>query len=291
MVSPKDTVLGVDIGGSHITLALVNVSEKKILEESYHRAPVNSWATCENIINTWAEAIELVYAGANIPVGHIGIAMPGPFDYENGISYIRGNKKYDSLYGVNVKQLLAKRLNIAPENIRLLNDAAAFLQGEAFAGIAKKYKKVIGLTLGTGLGTTVYDNGVAKDAALWDSSFLDGIAEDYISSRWFVNRYFELTGINIINVKALNSIYPESSVVKDVFKEFAANLALFIKQFVEAEQPEIVVLGGNITNASPRFMPFLNRNLAQQGINVPIYISTLGEHAAMLGAASCWQVD
>ncbi|HRP57404.1 hypothetical protein, partial [Agriterribacter sp.] len=64
----------------------------------------------------------------------MGIAMPGPFDYEKGISYITGLHKYEYLYGLNVKELLAAELNIPLGNIRMMNDAAAYLAGELKAG-------------------------------------------------------------------------------------------------------------------------------------------------------------
>ncbi len=34
-----------------------------------------------------------------MPVGYIGIAMPGPFDYEQGISQITGLHKFESSTG------------------------------------------------------------------------------------------------------------------------------------------------------------------------------------------------
>jgi glucokinase len=291
MKATPEVVLGIDIGGSHITLAMVDLDTKKIIEPSYHRIHVNSWADSDGLIISWAEAIQGVCKEANIAVPRIGIAMPGPFDYENGISYIRGNNKYDSLYGLNIIQLLAQKLNIDAANIRMLNDAAAFLRGEVFAGAGKNADRVIGLTLGTGLGTAVYNNGIARDGELWNSPFKDGIAEDYISTRWFVKRYFELTGINILDVKALKEIAAESDAAKNVFKEFAHNLGLFIQIFTEAEHPDVIVLGGNITNASPLFLSHLNKFLLQQNINVPVSISKLGENAAIMGAASCWQTE
>jgi glucokinase len=291
MKAAEDVVLGIDIGGSHITLALVDLTAKKIVDQSYYRIHVNSWSESEGLITSWAEAIEGVCQKAGIAIPRIGIAMPGPFDYDKGISYIRGNNKYDSLYGLNMKELLADKLNIDAENIRMLNDAAAFLRGEVFAGTGKTYERAIGLTLGTGLGTAVYNNGIAKDGELWDSRFKEGIAEDYISTRWFVKRYFELSGINILDVKALKDIASQSDSAKAVFKEFAHNLGLFITSFAAAESPEVVILGGNITNASPLFLSHLLKFLSQHQVDIPVVISKLGENAAIMGAASCWQTE
>jgi glucokinase len=284
----KELILGIDIGGSHITVGFVDLNTREILQESYFRAFVDSWGPAEKIIEAWSSVIEKAFETVNIIEKKIGIAMPGPFDYKAGISYIKGNKKYDSLYGLNVKQLLAQKLNISPANILMFNDAECFLKGEAFAGAAANYKKAIGLTLGTGLGTAVYDHGITADAALWNSPMFDGIAEDYLSTRWFLKKYFEITGINIADVKTLNEISGTSGLARAVFKNFADNLAIFLQEFIEKENPEGVVIGGNITKASQRFMPRLIAHLEKKHIHIPVEISKLGEFAALLGAASYW---
>ena len=289
MEASDDIVLGMDIGGSHITLALVNMNLQTIIEYTYYRSYLNTRAKLEPIIDTWVNAINSVFAKENVEYKRVGMAMPGPFNYEEGVSLIKDNKKYDALYGHNIKQILAERLNIATSQIRMFNDAACFLQGEVFAGIAKNYTKAIGITLGTGLGTAILSDGVARDANLWNSDFKEAKAEDYISSRWFAKRYFELSGINLLDVRSLNEIAAESPVARAVFKEFSENLTLFIKQFIEAEQPEVVVLGGNITKAAAWYMPAVTRALKRYGIDIPVHISDLKENAALLGAAGCWK--
>ena len=78
------SVLGVDIGGSHITTALIDLEGRSIIPGYYHRERVNSNGSAEEIIRSWSEVMRKSMQG-----GHkIGIAMPGPFDYEEGISFI-----------------------------------------------------------------------------------------------------------------------------------------------------------------------------------------------------------
>src|SRR5690349_22565579 len=100
----KDTkVLGVDIGGSHITAGLITIETRSLHTDSIIRGKVNSADTAENIIAAWASIIKR--ASGNSSTIRIGIAMPGPFDYDLGIAYIKGVEKYESLYGLNVKNL------------------------------------------------------------------------------------------------------------------------------------------------------------------------------------------
>lgn len=282
------TALGIDIGGSHITAALVDLETRSIIEGSWNRTRVNSHGEAADIIAAWAAVINEVFSHAPAGVKHIGIGMPGPFDYEQGISLMKGQDKFDALYQLNIKQLLAAKLDILPEQIRFINDAGCFLQGEVFSGAGRNYRRGIGLTLGTGLGSAWYHEGVAKDANRWCTPFKDGIAEDYLSTRWFVKRYQEISGETVADVKALVARMPADNRIQELFNEFAVNLAVILTDFVKAEQPEVIVIGGNIANASDLFFPLLKTQLQQQQITVPVVKATLGEAAALIGAASLW---
>lgn len=285
----NEYVLGVDIGGSHITAAVLNMVDRSILQNSYTRKWIDSHGKPELIIQNWSKAIVLAYKKVGLKVDKIGIAMPGPFDYEEGISYIAGNDKYEAFYGLNVKNMLADELKIKPSNILMKNDASCFLAGEVFAGAAKGYKNVIGITLGTGLGSATHKNGDAEDSNLWCSPFLDGIVEDYLSTRWFLKRYYELSGLNILDVKEMTKLYIYNPTVRKIFAEFAGNLATFLKTFQQSTEADAIVIGGNIANASERFLPSVIKQFKTSNIEIPIVISTLKEHAAIAGAASCWE--
>lgn len=286
----NENVLGVYISGYHITTLIVNLNTRAVLKSSYQRKAINSRGAADEIIDSCAAVIQQALTSNEIEINKIGIAMAGPFDYEKGISYIRNNKKHEALYGLNVKELLAARLNVPVNSIRMLNDAASFLKGEVFAGVANGYKSVIGLTLGTGLGTAKLNHGVAEDAGLWQSPFLDSIAEDYLSERWFLKRYYELSGINVVDVKELSSFYNSSGTVKNIFKEFAVNLAAFVNDFIKTAHPEIIVLSGDIpTNASDCFLPAFKAQLNKIGDEeIPVCVSKLNSSAVLIGVATCW---
>ncbi|WP_242929063.1 ROK family protein [Pontibacter vulgaris] len=283
-------VLGVDIGGTHITAALVDLDTRKILHES-SRLPVNANGSIEDIIASWSKALSAAIGTLKGNPIQVGIAMPGPFDYENGIALMQNQDKYDALYGINVKEMLAQALHVDMCNIKFQNDAPCFLQGEAFAGAAQGYNRAIGLTLGTGLGSAVIVGGKAWDANLWNTPFYDGIAEEYISSRWFVKRFFELSGRKAENVKSIVELLHPEPKVQQLFSEFADNLATFLSEFVKQEQPEVIVLGGNIAKTYNLFGGTLQEKLRERRITIPVKTAQLGEEAALLGAASLWQTS
>jgi len=283
----KPVALGVDIGGSHITAALIDLETRSLVKNSIKRSVVNSQESKEVILKAWVNIINDAFNGMPNSSKLIGIAMPGPFDYEEGISLIKDQDKFKSLFKINVKEELAQRLEIPVENIHFINDAAGFLQGEVFAGAAKGNANVLGLTLGTGLGSSICTNHKATDADLWNSEFLSGIAEDYLSTRWFVKRYNQLSGKTLDGVKELVIAVKDDHLATQVFMEFGYNLAQFLIPIIKKNKIDTVIIGGNIAQAFNEFSPELIATLKGNEIDASIKISELKEHAALIGAASC----
>jgi glucokinase len=281
----KSLVVCADVGGTHITAALVDVNRRMIVPDTLVRERVNSHGRTAEIIDIWSRAIAA--SAKNTLVDKVSIAMPGPFDYEKGISLIRGQDKYDSLYNLNVKELLAENLQFKKENIFLINDAASFLQGEVFAGAAIGFEKAIGVTLGTGLGSCIFENHVSVDAGLWRMPFSYSIAEDYLCTRWFIKRYYELAGSKVQGVSELLRT-ANQAIMRQIFNEFGDNLAKLLTEFISVSKPEVVVIGGNIAKAYKYFEQNLIARLGRQYPNIPIKTAELGEEAALLGAASYW---
>ncbi len=284
-MTQKTTVLGVDIGGSHITAALIDLETGNLQKSSLTRAAVDSRKEKEEILTAWCAVITEAF-GDDLSTKQIGIAMPGPFDYENGISLIKEQDKFNALYLLNIKEELAKRLAVSPENIRFINDAAGFLQGELFSGAAKGYSNVLGLTLGTGLGAALSVDAIANDAELWCAPFKEGIAEDYLSTKWFLKRYLEITGETLTGVKELATKVDAYPFSKQIFDEFGSSLGDFLAPIIRENNTEVVILGGNIAQALPLFSPTLMQKLEREQLKTAIKLSTLNEHAALIGAAS-----
>lgn len=286
----KDSfVLGIDIGGSHLTAALVNEATRTFVPDSYVRMRVNSKGSAEEIFATWTAAIEDIYKNHSVNAKRIGLAMPGPFDYTNGISLIKGLDKYEALYKLNVKEILSQKLGIPVSSILMMNDAACFLRGEVYYGAAKGYQDAIGITLGTGTGSAIHHKGITEDANLGPSPFMDSIADEYFSTRWFVKRYAEKTGEQVKDVKTMSELHGVDANVKEIFSEFVGNLVLFLEGFSRKEKPQVIVMGGNIAQSADLFLKDLVTGLTKVGVTVPIVKAQLGEEAAILGAASLFE--
>ena len=207
--------------------------------------------------------------------------IPGP-----GISMMKGSKKYDSLYEMNVLEILAEQLGIPQDHILFRNDAEAFLHGELASGAVAGEKRAVGITLGTGLGSASNCQGETVDSDRAFIPFNDSVAEEYISTRWFAKRYLELTGKEIKNVESLLASGDEQ-IIADIFEEFGENLAKFLNDFIAQEQPTVVVIGGNIAKTWDHFVPVVLKHLVDK--NVVLKQSVMWEDAALVGAAYSWK--
>lgn len=284
----NEKVIGVDIGGSHISAAVVDLQYRSIVEDSLLRKHINSKESAEQILNSWAEVIEKLFLKYPFVSKKIGIAMPGPFDYEKGICLIKGVDKYESLFNLNIKKALAKQLQLAEENIIFMNDARCFLEGELFGGAAIGCDNVLGITLGTGLGSARFHSGQTFDGDLYFAPFKDGVAEDYISSRWFLKKYKEITGRVAKNVKELSEKISEQPEIKILFEEFGSNLGEVLYSYAQKYNCETLVIGGNIANSWELFFPETKAILDKLPA-VTIKKAALGEDSALIGAASLWK--
>ncbi|WP_256011863.1 ROK family protein [Desertivirga xinjiangensis] len=282
-------VAGADVGGSHITVALVGLTGKCLIEDTSVRKYVNSKGDAKEILESWLFVLRAVLEKGGGMINKLAFSMPGPFDYENGISYIKGLDKYEAIYGLNVREYLAAQLKLEPGNIIFRNDAEAFLHGEVFCGAGRNMGKVVGLTLGTGFGSAISNKGVTQDLNLGSEPFKDSIADDYFTTRWFIKRFHELNGIQVDNVKEMVDLIEYDGLNSSIFDEYCNNLALFMVPFLLKEQPEAIILGGNIAKASHLFLDKLKSCLRNFDLEPVFKIAELNEDAALIGAAASFE--
>jgi glucokinase len=291
----RNIAIGTDIGGSHITCAAIDLSSGKILRETVTEREVNNQAHAHIIINTWTET--LTDALSKVPaekVKGVGFAMPGPFDYVRGICYIKGVAKYENLYGFNIRDAIASSLE-ADENflIRFMNDASSFAVGEAWAGSASKVNRSLAITLGTGFGSAFISNNipivdgpdVPKLGCVYYIPYKDGIADEYFSTRWFLGRYKALSGKEMQGVRELADMATTDKVAAGLFTEFGTELGVFLAPFLKKFNAEMLVIGGNISNAYNLFGDVLESSLKKEQCICEVALSELKEDAALLGSA------
>jgi len=297
----KKFSIGCDIGGSHISCAIVDVASGHIEENSLVSLKVDNSSRSEIILKSWTEAILL--CKKQVPsegkfLG-VGIAIPGPFDYVNGIGlYDNSNQKFVHLKDINLRNALSDSLKLESEKIKFINDATAFALGSYWYGSGKGYKKMVTITLGTGFGSSFIEEGKAIDegttvpdnGCLWHIPYKDGIADDYFSTRWFVEKYKDLYNIKVEGVRTIAEMADEGNVnALELFKLFGENLADCLAQHLKNFEAEVIVLGGNIAEAYALFEPSFLKGLKNRKVKPDIKVSILKEKAAMLGAAALFK--
>lgn len=286
--------IGVDIGGSHITSGMFEHMDKKLIDKSIVTRSVDNGGSKSEILSHWSEAIQQTMANSDVSqIEGVGLAVPGPFDYYNGICLIKGVQKFDSLYGVNIREELASKLNLRVDQIRFINDAASFSIGEAKFGEASNFSRCVAITLGTGFGSCFLIDGqpvvsgveVPKEGVLYDKLFDGQMADDLFSTRGLVNSFKQLTGKQVDSVLAICDHAEQAAEARDVFHAFGTQLGQFLKPHLSLFNAEVLVLGGNISKA----FEYFGETLQQQLPEIKITVSKLNEHAALIGAASLFE--
>ena len=96
-------VLGVDIGGSHIACQLDNLSDCSLIENTYAEVKVAENQSAGIILAAWEKALkECMGKAAGKTIRGIGVAIPSPFDFVQGIAM--ADHKFASLKGLNIRQ-------------------------------------------------------------------------------------------------------------------------------------------------------------------------------------------
>ena len=199
--------IGLDVGGSHITAGVIAVSDMKLVEASLCKESFDSNIPADAVMDIWERVIRTSWKNSGVgALSGISVCMPGPFDYKNGICWIKGQTKYEHFYGLDIRKLIQNRLDLANDfPILFENDADSFGKGEVFKSNENRLKKVMAVTLGTGLGACFIEKGLAittgdsvpKDGELYNAIYKNSIAEDYVSARGLINTYHELSGAKV----------------------------------------------------------------------------------------------
>ena len=285
-------VVGVDVGGTHVTAAVVDVARERVIDASRVRGNVDSGAAAHTILAAWADTIRRSLAAARVePIGGVGFAMPGPFDYPRGISLMRGHGgKFASLFAVHVRQWVAGALGIDPMRVTFRNDAECFALGEAWLGAGRGAGRAVAITLGTGLGSAFVRDGAAvtsgdevpPDGQLWCVPLDGEIAEEQFSARGLLRRFARRGGQQLEDVAQLARRAPQDASARATFEQWGEALGEFLRPWLGRFGAQRLVVGGSIARSWPLFAEPLSRACG----GVEVRPASLFEDAALIGAAS-----
>jgi glucokinase len=271
-------VLTLDAGGTKLTFNAMR-GGRLLLDPLTLSSRADDLAACLTQIRSGFDA---VHAATQKSAAAISFAFPGPADYPAGVIGDLGNLPAFR-GGVALGPMLQERYGVP---VFLNNDGDLFAYGEALAGFlpwvneqlaqagsARRYRNLIGLTLGTGLGGGVVhdgrlllgDNSAAAEVwSLRHRDVRDSFAEEGASIRAVRREYAQRAGIPFdaapepreIAAIARGGSPGNAQAAREAFERLGEALGDAIAA-VLAIVDGMVVLGGGLSDAAPLFMPAL----------------------------------
>ena len=286
--------LCLDIGGGHVTSAIVDTASKLILSGTRQRAETNPNSSAESLIRIWSGVgRDALKGGGGFDLSHVGIAMPGPFDYKQGVSKME--HKFASLYECDVRQLLREAwkdtLNCP---IRFANDADLFALGEYWAGAGMGTNRMIGITLGTGLGSGFIEKGriltedprIPDQGEIWNVPQGCGKAEDYANGKFLTSLFTKRAGESKEGREIASLALQGDPNAQSCFHTLGENLVAILQPWVNSFSPDAIVFGGNVSRSFELFGEAIRSNLG-----VCCVQSAHFEDASLYGGAALEVID
>ncbi|MFZ9660513.1 MAG: ROK family protein [Chitinophagaceae bacterium] len=285
--------IGIDLGGTRIKAVLMNLTGN-IIEEKI----VQTHDSGNNDGMEWKQAIlEIVNEFKNqFPFLSIGISAPGlPNENNEFIAHMPG--RMQGIEGFHWGSFLN-------QNVYVLNDGIAALMAESKFGVAKGKKHVVMLTLGTGVGGAILIEGKPYQGAFnkaghighmvidhsgdADVTGMPGSLEECIGDCTILKRS---KGKYSSTKKLLDDLIKGNDFANQIWQLSVKQLALGLASVTNILSPEMIVLGGGITNAGELLFDPLNSYMEQfewraGGNKVQIAKAMFGEIAGTIGAAS-----
>ena len=283
--------IGIDLGGTRIKAVAID-ADGNVLHQLYN--PTNdgddrSWK------DTVASGVKELQSKLKQNDFRIGISAPGlPNDENTAIAFMPG--RMQGLENFNWGSFLHQPTYV-------LNDAVAAMMGEAKFGAARDKKHVVMLTLGTGVGGAIMIDGkpyqglfnkaghighmVIDDEGDCDVTGMPGSLEECMGNCTIeIRSKGKFTSTN----QLIEAYRDGDAVAKEIWLKSVRQLALGLASVVNILSPEVIVLGGGVTQAgNDLFNPleeFMNQyEWRPGGSKTEIVKATYGDMAGAIGAA------
>ena len=283
--------IGIDLGGTKIEGILTDENYETIERK---RIPTNKELGYDSILTSIKNLIDDLSQKSNDEFS-IGICTPGTLSFDSGLLK---NSNTQCLTGKPIKTDLENILN---RKISIENDANCFALAETKLGAAKNANTVFGVIMGTGVGGGIMIDGKIHHgrtgiAGEWGHHCLHnngnlcycgkkGCVEAYISGPALEKHWEQLSG--------LKESLPEIVMNKDHSnfeswkKSFLENFAIALANVVDILDPDIIVLGGGVSNIDFLYNEGKNavyENVFSDKFDTPILRNQLGDSAGVFGA-------
>lgn len=289
--------IGIDIGGSHIGMGLVDNNGSILLkEEKFIKDKTNIKEQIEEFIIKNVEQMSL-----NNEIESIGIAIPGTVTENTVIKAVNlGIENY------NLASNLENKLKI---KVKLKNDAKCAALAEYKYGKLNPFENSIFLCIGTGVGGAVIHNGellepeevpgfefshtiIQKDGELCGCG-KRGCFEAYASLKRFKQKMSDKFNLNTLSGKEIRQfIYdnPDNEIINNMIKEYIEYLSIGISNIINIFEPEAICIGGSFSEWENIFYEPLKHALLQGNLlfnsrrDIIIKLAKFKNDAGIIGA-------
>ena len=270
--------LAIDLGGTNVRIGLVDNGTvvRKIVE------PCPSDLPCEEGVQYIISLIETVMSPS---VESIGIGVPSVVDSKRGIVYNVAN--IPSWIEVPLKDILEEKFHI-PAYVN--NDCNCFALGEKLFGEGVPFNDMIGVTIGTGVGSGIIIDGQlynGNNTGAGEIGSLPYLAHDYehYCSSGFFTRYHHITA-----QEAHEKAKAGDERALEIWNTFGIHFGNLVKAILFAYDPQAIILGGGIASAFPFFEKTMHETIASfpygETVNKLKIIISRKENISLLGASA-----
>ncbi len=237
----KEVIIGIDLGGTKVGIG--RVEDGRIVRHA--SAAVSAQGSEQQVIEEVINAVGQVFDPS---VAGIGVGVPSVVDVEKGIVYNVQNIL--SWKEVPVKEILERRFG---RPVYVNNDANCFAVGEKYFGKGMKFRHLVGLIVGTGLGAGIILNGRLYSGPNCGAGefgmipYKDSILEHYASGQYFTRTY----GVRGEAVHSRAGRGDREAL--DIFEQFGVHLGDALMIIMLAVDPEAIILGGSVSLDFPFF--------------------------------------
>lgn len=305
----KKYVVGVDLGGTKIYTALVDLDGNMIKEKTVETlVEEGEQAVANRIMTTIDYVIDGIDKGL---IKAIGIGSPGPLDVKKGIIVENSNLPFKNF---EIVKVIEERFELPTY---LDNDANVATLGEFMFGAGKGSENMVYITVSTGVG-----GGAVLNERLYRGSTGNalevghmtvstegprcgcgnvGCAESFASGTAIGKRAKEAVTTNVVttlknydNVTA-KEVFIEAAngdrVAQEILNTALTYLGITVGNVISNFDPEKVVLGGGVINGGDIVIETVKKEVAARCLkpfveNCSIEKAILGGKAGVLGAAA-----
>lgn len=240
--------IGIDVGGTGIKAAIVDLKRGELLSDRI-RVETPEGGEPDAIASACNQLIDRF--GINRKAYPVGVCFPAVVKHGHTQSAANVSNKW---IGLNADELFEKALG---RHTHVLNDAdAAGVAEIKFGAGNSRHGLVIMTTLGTGIGTALFYNGVLIPNAELGHLSIDGV-EDYES-------------------KAAYSALERENLS---FEQWAERLQIYYSTLEKLLVPDLFIVGGGISKQHEKFLPLLK-------LKTEIVPAKLRNAAGIIGAAA-----